>query len=575
MRTSSYCIGGDGRRIRGIPRLLPLCGIRGAAARGTAAKPGTHHADRRQKLIGTHQPQGAHVHHGDHDGRYHAYADGLQPVHRISAEIGTDQCIHRIQQDNAHGRGGNGGRDGLAVRTCQTHAVDSIAEPAAQHPQQQREAQDVAHGHGSAQRGDPVLRRQQERGRNHGDYLHTGGGECEHEGMLAILEREEGALNNQIRRGHRQADAQTHQRPRNQQRLVHAHRRQQRQGDRRGNHRKRGREEEHQHTDIAQRRTELPACVVEIMVGQCAGDLREHRGRHRHGDQRVRQHEQGIGVLVGGVARHVELAEPQPHLGGLRGVGGDAGVDDIGQLVDDHHADAPRGDRSHRTQAYAPQPPARTVADADASHRHEQDQRLERHTCGPGTRGQRQLIGGPELNRLLVGPAEQQDEHREPDAADHVGAHGTPRIGAEMVLGRQNLADDGVQPVEEDLRHAPQREGVGQGGQLRAAVHVQRRQQRCGRGHEGRDRQQKGDGHGDELVEPFLGVLAVQRAHDLGHQHGVEDAAGDQREHDLRNHGAGLIGVGRHAGGAHRRGEQDGADLPGHARGRGAGGHDQ
>ena len=144
-----------------------------------------------------------------------------------------------------------------------------------------------------------------------------------------------------------------------------------------------------------------------------------------------------------------------------------------------------------------------------------------------------------------------------------------------MVLRGEDLSDHRIQAVEEDLGHAPQGERCGEGHGFRAAVDVQSGQQRRGDGHKQRHAQQHGDGKGDELVELGLGILGFQRAHDLRHKHGIEDAAGNQGIDDLRNHRSGLVGVRGIAGGAQSPGEQDGADLSGYARSGGAGGHDQ
>ena len=151
---------------------------------------------------------------------------------------------------------------------------------------------------------------------------------------------------------------------------------------------------------------------------------------------------------------------------------------------------------------------------------------------------------------MFRGAAEQCDECAETDAADDVRARRTPRIRGEMVFGRKNLANHRIQAVEEDLGHAPQGERGCQRHGFRAAVHIQSGEQRRAQRHQNRHRQQHGDGECDELVELGFGVFRLQRAHDLRYEHGVEDTAGNQSVDDLRNHGSGLIGVCRIAGGA-------------------------
>ena len=151
---------------------------------------------------------------------------------------------------------------------------------------------------------------------------------------------------------------------------------------------------------------------------------------------------------------------------------------------------------------------------------------------------------------MFRGTAEQCDECAETDAADDVRARRTPRIRGEMVFGRKNLANHRIQAVEEDLGHAPQGERGCQRHGFRAAVHIQSGEQWRGQRHQNRHRQQHGDGECDEPVELGFGVFRLQRAHDLRHEHGVENTAGNQGVDDLRNHGPGLVGVCRIAGSA-------------------------
>ena len=145
-----------------------------------------------------------------------------------------------------------------------------------------------------------------------------------------------------------------------------------------------------------------------------------------------------------------------------------------------------------------------------------------------------------------------------------------------MVFGGQDLTQYRIQAVEEHLRHAPQGERGGQGYHLViVATHVQAGKQRAGRRHHHGHGQQDADGQRNQTIQSFLGVFFFQRAHDLGHQHGVEDAAGHQREHGLGNHGTGLIGVGRQSSGADGRSEKNRAELTGHTGSSGSRGHDQ
>ena len=147
-----------------------------------------------------------------------------------------------------------------------------------------------------------------------------------------------------------------------------------------------------------------------------------------------------------------------------------------------------------------------------------------------------------------------------------------------MILRRQNLAEHGIQAIEENLGHAPQRECVGQCQHVLAAVRIQVGERRgCGgqQHHRDSDSGKQRDRESDELIEPVLSVILLQRAHNLRNQHRVENTAGNKAENHLGNHRTGLIGVCRHTGRADCRGEENGTDLAGQSRSGRTDGHDE
>lgn len=218
---------------------------------------------------------------------------------------------------------------------------------------------------------------------------------------------------------------------------------------------------------------------------------------------------------------------------------------------------------------------AQVEVEAKPFERNQQHQALECHAKRPGAGGERKGGGSPEPDRLLRRIAEHRNEHAEAEAANHIRPHGTPRVGAESVLHGENLPEEHMQAIEENLRGAPQHECHRQSHEIRAAVHVDAGEHGGERGDDHGGAEQQRQREGDDLVERLLGVVAVERTRDVRHQHGIEDAAGDEREDHLRNHRAGLVGIGCHTGGAYGGRQQNRANLAGDAaRGR-ARGHDE
>ncbi len=265
----------------------------------------------------------------------------------------------------------------------------------------------------------------------------------------------------------------------------------------------------------------------------------------------------------------------QGAFGDRRRAGENACGDHIDHLVNAHDAQAPAGHRAHGPQANATHAEAQVEVEAKPFERNQQHQALECHAKRPGAGGERKGGGSPEPDRLLRRIAEHRNEHAEAEAANHIRPHGTPRVGAESVLHGENLPEEHMQAIEENLRGAPQHECHRQSHEIRAAVHVDAGEHGGERGDDHGGAEQQRQREGDDLVERLLGVVAVERTRDVRHQHGIEDAAGDEREDHLRNHRAGLVGIGCHTGGAYGGRQQNRANLAGDAaRGR-ARGHDE
>ena len=165
-----------------------------------------------------------------------------------------------------------------------------------------------------------------------------------------------------------------------------------------------------------------------------------------------------------------------------RGVRGDTGRNDGQQLVDADNPQTPRGHRTHRAQTDTVDTPTPAVPQPQFEQGQEQYQCLDGHAQRPRAGGQHDFVRGPEAQRLLIGLAEHHNEQRESGTADDIRRDRTPRVHAEMVFRRQNLAEYGIQAVEEDLRHAPQRECIGQREHVLAAVRVQMRERGGGGG---------------------------------------------------------------------------------------------
>ena len=129
------------------------------------------------------------------------------------------------------------------------------------------------------------------------------------------------------------------------------------------------------------------------------------------------------------------------------------------------------------------------------------------------------------------------DEHQAGGDGDHVVDDRRPHHRAEAAAGVEHLAEHRVDPVEEDLRQAPegeQRRHVGVSpADSRRPYSVDH--QRCGEGGDDRDGEQHQAGEGEQPVGVGPRPLGARlhRPDQLGHEDGVEDAPGQQDVDDV------------------------------------------
>ena len=150
-------------------------------------------------------------------------------------------------------------------------------------------------------------------------------------------------------------------------------------------------------------------------------------------------------------------------------------------------------------------------------------------------------------------------QHRD---RDHVVGDRRPHHRPERLAGVEDLPDQDVHPVEEDLRQAEPGEGdrrVAHRAVVRRGDEVDEQRRRDHQQHRHRDQEQSG--HGDDPAG--VGVAAVgvvaHRPHQLRHQDGVEDAAGQQDVEHVRQRVRDVEHVGVHRP-AERVGQQRGPD---------------
>ena len=183
--------------------------------------------------------------------------------------------------------------------------------------------------------------------------------------------------------------------------------------------------------------------------GEQGGDQRDH-------DERLRKHEHREGKAVHGATGH-NLAVCH---GSARSVG---------DVRDRNEADLPdaessEGPHRHATGATKPlKTPGRAIAEARAMQRNEQDQSLGHHA----ERGDDAEEHDPVRAELLHGeftvghPAEDREIDAEAGDGHHVVERRSPHVRTEVGPRVEHLSHQRVHPVEEHLRDAPEREGVG------------------------------------------------------------------------------------------------------------------
>src|SRR5690606_11574145 len=156
------------------------------------------------------------------------------------------------------------------------------------------------------------------------------------------------------------------------------------------------------------------------------------------------------------------------------------------------------------------------------------------------------------------------------DERDDVVERRRPHVRPEVAPRVEHLAEERVHAVEEQLRHAPQREGDGDVEPRRVELGgVDRHEDTRTGGEDDGEAEQRGPGHGEEPVDVLVPAVALlHRPDDLRDEDGVEHAAGDEHVDDagqLVGHGEGV----RRAGEADRADERDVAEQaehPGHER---------
>ena len=176
--------------------------------------------------------------------------------------------------------------------------------------------------------------------------------------------------------------------------------------------------------------------------------------------------------------------------------------------------------------------------------------------------------------------AEDPDVDDQHHHADHVVGDRRPHHRAEPAAGVEDLPDQHEHPVEEHLGQAQPGEVDervalgGQRGVVPAGAEEDRHDVRRGHDQQRGHQAQEQPGQGDHPVRVGLAAVLVvlHRPDQLGHQHGVEDAAGQQDVEHVRDRVGDREDVGVQQV-AERGREQDRADVPAHPRDDGAGRH--
>ena len=197
---------------------------------------------------------------------------------------------------------------------------------------------------------------------------------------------------------------------------------------------------------------------------------------------------------------------------------------------------------------------------ARAPHRPQQAQRLtddaQRRRTGEDPELRARHVGGGNATRR--GSSPDREKHPESGDAHDVVDDRCPHVGAKDLPGVEKLAQQVVQPVEEELRQAQEGE---EDRQMTDVVGVSRRCDHDQNGcehhrHEGHEEQDR-SGQRQQAIDVGVAIAAtLDGPHNLGDQDRVEDPRGEKIE-DGVGQGVGGLEGGAHAagGGSHRRDE--------------------
>jgi hypothetical protein len=284
-------------------------------------------------------------------------------------------------------------------------------------------------------------------------------------------------------------------------------------------------------------------------------ELREDRGVHRLGEDRVGGQEEHPRRLVGHDGTGLAAAQ---HDG--------AAEEDPGPRVQDH---APAGVAEHLTHLVV-QLPSGSEAEPGRPARPEEDGHVGHHPPGAGHHEEPALARAQVEAGIVADrrPEHEQGRHHHDGVADR-RSHGD----REAALGLQHAGGDGAGGVEDDLGDE---EAQQEGDQLALLVgHVVRHAEgECmgqpGRGqHAGHaDGTHAKDGDAQDPTGDVLGVpvaAALQQGDEGGDQDGRQGAGGQELEQHVRQRVGRLEGVAQVAGAQHRRQHEHPpeADRPG------------
>ena len=322
----------------------------------------------------------------------------------------------------------------------------------------------------------------------------------------------------------------------------------------------------HQHGcgDEGQRRNSAHAQVVVVghravvAVSDGTGHAGEDRGRQRHRDERLGNHEdherRRVGEDADDAALSAALADETVGHGSQVVRGQDT---DLGHA---QGRERPSGHARHRPERGPAEVEVRLEGHSSPTHWPQQAQGLADDAEGRGSGEDpelcaRQVARGDAAVRRAAPNREESAEAR--DAHDVVD-DGGPHVGPEDLARVEELAEQVVQAVEEELRQAQEgekdREVANVLGVAGGCDHHQ-----DGRQHHRRegDEEEKRSREGQQAVDVGVTVVAaLDGADDLRDQDGVEDAGRQQVEDRVGQRVRGLEGGADTAGGRADGGDQ-------------------